>query len=215
MGKLKTMVFFFICWALIQRKRARSLGNVRLWIFSWPITVLNLSLFCSKCPWDCTFLFQGFLCECKQAWGGDYRANRALSEFPSHGIMQTRAGYKMVPSYDLGDLGLICKYCSFKGFLVKICLLQWSQWDCSGSHQMTIWFKIRMRVWSRICYLLNFYIFFPKNVKSPKALLSYSISVYVKLEPFVAGVSKPWKCWKEIEHNVLLQLMFCFTQLSP
>lgn len=89
---------------------------------------------------------------------------RALSEFPSHGIMQTRAGYKMVPSYDLGDLGLICKYCSFKGFVVKICLLQWSQWACSASHQITIWLKIHMRVWSRICYLLNFYfhIFFQR-----------------------------------------------------
>lgn len=58
------------------------------------------------------------------------------------------------------------KYCSFKGFVAKICLLQWSQWDCSASHQMTIWLKIRMRVWSRVCYLLN--LFFSKECEIPK-----------------------------------------------
>lgn len=47
------MLFFFICWAEIQGKCVRAPSSVRVWIFLWSITVLNLSRCCSESPRDC------------------------------------------------------------------------------------------------------------------------------------------------------------------
>lgn len=69
---------------MIQGKHARSPGNVRLWVFSWSVTVLNLSLFCCECPSDCLrFDFKAFSLDANRQRGRLSCRRVTVPEFPS------------------------------------------------------------------------------------------------------------------------------------
>lgn len=124
---------------------------MRVWIVSWSVTVLNLSLFCSKCPWDCLRCYFKVLPVHANNRGGGNDHTHTHSPLSSLLTASCRQRQGTKQHHPKGFSGSFLSVAISKSFYKWAHFGEVSAIILLGSHQMTIQLKIHVRVWSYRC----------------------------------------------------------------